>query len=81
MTQTGDTPERSDPAEQRLLHLLADSRNAPTGVSPPPTERVIRAVRFERAVRTAAQTIGALAATLADALTSLLEQTREGRRR
>jgi hypothetical protein len=81
MTDNDDTQEQPDPAEQRLLRLLADTRGAPLGVTPPPTERVIRTVRFERAIRNVAQTIGALAAAFTDALTSLLGQPHQGRRR
>jgi hypothetical protein len=65
MTASAGPPEQLGDAEKRLISLLADLNHEPP--PGPETDRVLRSVRWERAVRIIADALGGFGLTIADA--------------
>ncbi|MCC6830603.1 MAG: hypothetical protein IT200_04585 [Thermoleophilia bacterium] len=68
----GPDPDAPTPAERRLADLLAEVRGAPVPEAPDLTHRVVRNARWQRGVREALSSLGALSAALAEAAATLL---------
>ncbi len=64
----GDRPDDLTPAERRLTQHLELLRASPPESSPVLVPRVIRGVRWQRAVRDPLRLVGAVAAAMADSL-------------
>lgn len=77
------TGDRREPelgrAGRRLLELLPLLVDDPDAPAPPDTKRVMRSVRWERALRIAAQAIGNIAFVIADGLTAVARPSRPDR--
>jgi hypothetical protein len=73
-----DRPEDAPatPAEQRLTHLLGQIQSHPPAPSELLVGRVVDAVRWERGVRHAGQSIGGFGASLLEGLAILLGVTK-----
>ncbi len=67
-------------AGHRLLELLPLLVEDPDAPSPPETHRVMRSVRWERALRIAAEAIGNIASVVADGLTAVVRPRRPHRK-
>ena len=74
----GENPDDLTPAERRLDHHLQLLRASPPTATPSLVPRVIRGVRWQRAVRDPLVFVGAVAAALAESV-SLLIKPRGGR--
>jgi hypothetical protein len=70
----GDSPaDELTPAERRLSEHLELLRASPPIVAPGLVPRVIRGVRWQRAIRDPLVLVGAVAAAVAEGLSVLLE--------
>ncbi|MBV9337308.1 MAG: hypothetical protein JO243_15610 [Solirubrobacterales bacterium] len=70
----GDSPaEDLSPAERRLTEHLELLRASPPAVSPGLVPRVIRGVRWQRAIRDPLVLVGAVAAAVAEGLSLLFK--------
>lgn len=65
---TDETGEEFTPAERRLAEHLALLRASPPSTTPQLVPRVIRSVRWQRAVRDPLLLVGAVAAALLEGL-------------
>jgi hypothetical protein len=74
----GENRDDLTPAEQRLAQHLQLLRSSPPTATPYLVPRVIRGVRWQRAVRDPLLFVGAVAAALAESL-GLLMKPRGGR--
>ena len=74
----GENPDDLTPAERRLAHHLQLLRSSPPTATPYLVPRVIRGVRWQRAVRDPLLFVGAVAAAVAESL-GLLIKRRGGR--
>jgi hypothetical protein len=74
MNSTEPPDEQLAAAETRLASVLPLLRNDPQTPEPPPTEKIVRAARWERSVRTTAHAIAAFALAVADATALLLRR-------
>ena len=72
----GENPDDLTPAERRLAHHLQLLRSSPPTATPYLVPRVIRGVRWQRAVRDPLLFVGAVAAALAESLGLLLPPPR-----
>lgn len=74
----GENPDDLTPAERRLAQHLQLLRASPPTATPDLVQRVIRGVRWQRAVRDPLLLVGAVAAALTEGL-GLLFKPRRGR--
>ncbi len=72
MTPTEPGSEELSPAERRLGQYLVVLNDDPPRPSPALTEMILRAARWQRALRVPLGAIGQLAATVGDGLRLLL---------
>ena len=74
----GENRDDLNPAERRLAQHLQLLRASPPAATPYLVQRVIRGIRWQRAVRDPLVFVGAVAAALAESL-GLLLKPRRGR--
>ncbi len=70
----GENPDDLTPAERRLAHHLQLLRSSPPTATPSLVPRVIRGVRWQRAVRDPLVFVGAVAAALTESLDLLIKR-------
>lgn len=68
-----ETPADLTPAERRLVEHLELLRASPPGATPQLVPRVIRGVRWQRAIRDPLLFVGAVAAALVEGASVLLK--------